>query len=299
MILVAFDYSLLGAVSMGIGFQQLGWLAHDYGHHQVFADRKWNRWATYFLGNICQGFSQRWWDDRHNSHHAITNVLDSDPDVDNLPLLAWSLHDVARVADWMKPWLKYQQYYFVFPFCPTLRIIWLLQTLFFIKSVDQHPNATYRAYATVERTTIALHWLWYFTVLYFASNRVLFFLISQLLPGFGIAIVVFFNHYACHHFKDTTEEFDFVELQLRTTRDMNPGVVTDWICGGLNYQIEHHLFPTAPRHSLSAMVPHVKEFCAAEGLPYEAADFLTGVGYLLKQLATVSDQLEKIKAHEQ
>jgi len=299
MILVAYDYSLLGAVSLGIGFQQLGWLAHDYCHHQVFPSRKWNRIAGYFFGNIAQGYSQRWWSDRHNSHHAITNVLDSDPDIDNLPLFVWSVHDVARVPQAIKPMLRYQQYYFLFPFCPSLRLIWNLQSILFVKSLRSHPNVVYRKYANPEQITLILHWVWYFTLLYFASNKLLFFLISQGLPGFGIAIIVFFNHYACHHFKDTTEDFDFLELQLRTTRDMEPGLITDWICGGLNYQIEHHLFPTAPRHSLSAISKIIKKFCEEENLPYQSADFVTGVGYLLQQLGTVSDTLDKIKAHEQ
>jgi hypothetical protein len=99
--LVAYDYSILAAFSLGIGLQQLGWLgydsekvfciccsrlfflfflsfyfilmcfsfcfniySHDYSHHQVFPDRKYNRWMGYVTGNIGQGFSQRWWDDR-------------------------------------------------------------------------------------------------------------------------------------------------------------------------------------------------------------------------------------------
>jgi len=298
MILVAFDYSMLGAISIGVGFQQLGWLGHDYSHHQVFESRTYNRWMGYFTGNICQGFSQRWWDDRHNSHHAITNVLDSDPDVDNLPLFVWSIHDISKVPTWVKPYLKYQQYYFLFPFCPLLRIIWLLQTLFFVASVQSHPNATYRSYAVVEQITVAIHWIWYFTVLYFATNRLWFFIISQAIPGFGIAIIVFFNHYACHHYKDTNEQFDFVDLVCETTRDMTPSPITDWICGGLNYQIEHHMFPTMPRHNLNEVSKFVKQFCKEQGAEYQCADFFEGVGFLIKQLAMVSNQLEKMKSHE-
>jgi len=253
----------------------------------------------YFFGNITQGLSQTWWTDRHNSHHAITNVLDSDPDIDNLPLFVWSIHDVSKVTPSMKPFIRYQQYYFLFPFCPSLRLIWLLQSFFFVKSMSSHPNMVYRKKATAEAITLSLHWIWYSTVLYFASNRILFFLISQGIAGFGIAIIVFFNHYACHHYKESTEEFDFLELQLRTTRDMEPGPIVDWICGGLNYQIEHHLFPTAPRYNLNAISKEVKKFCEQENLPYQSADFITGVGYLLQQLGTVSETLDKIKSHEQ
>jgi len=298
MILVAYDYSLLGAVSLGIGFQQLGWLGHDYSHHQVFPFRKWNRWFGYLTGNITQGLSQRWWDDRHNAHHAITNVLDSDPDIDNLPLFAWSIHDVERIPSWAKPYLKYQQYYFLFPFCPLLRLIWLLQSFRFVWLLDSHSNSSYRSYSKVEQLTLYVHWIWYLTLLYFASNRLLFFAISQSIPGFGISIIVFFNHYACHHYKHSKEEFDFLDLVCLTTRDMEPGIITDWICGGLNYQIEHHMFPTMPRHHLSTASKRVKQFCRDNNLEYQVAPFLEGVGYLLKQLATVSETVEKMNAHE-
>jgi fatty acid desaturase len=186
----------------------------------------------------------------------------------------------------------------VFPFCPTLRIIWLIQSVAFAIGISKHSNTKYRSYATAERLTMAAHWAWYLTLLYFASHRFWFVLITQCLPGFGIAIIVFFNHYACHHYKDVNEKFDFIDLVLETTRDLNPGVLTDWICGGLNYQIEHHLFPTMPRHNLSIAAKHVQQFCKQHKLTYQSADFIEGIGMLLKQLAEVSDVLEKIKTHE-
>jgi hypothetical protein len=57
-------------------------------------------------------------------------------------------------------------------------------------------------------------------------------------------------------------------LQLFTTRNMRPGLFIDWLWGGLNYQIEHHLFPTMPRHNLEKVMPMVKAFCAENNLPY-------------------------------
>jgi len=296
---VVFDQPILGALSMGIGFQQIGWLGHDYSHHQVFNSRYLNRLGGYLTGNIFQGFSQRWWDDRHNSHHAITNVLDSDPDVDNLPLFCWSVHDLYRVPESVKSWIRYQQYYFVFPFTPLLRLIWLFQSIMFVIGLPTHKNGVYRSYATPERVTLFIHWAWYLTVLAMTNNKIWFFVISQCLPGFGIAIVVFFNHYACHHYQNAQQQFDFVDLICNTTRDMTaPALLTplvDWICGGLNLQIEHHMFPTMPRHNLRAVVPLVEKFCKENNVPYQTAGFFEGVGYLHKQLAEVSSQLEKMK----
>ena len=86
---------LLAACLLGLFWQQSGWLAHDFLHHQVFQNRTYNNMAGLFLGNVSQGFSIAWWKDKHNTHHAVPNKLNDetiamDPDIDTLPLLAWS-----------------------------------------------------------------------------------------------------------------------------------------------------------------------------------------------------------------
>jgi len=291
-------YSILGGILVGIGWQQIGWLGHEMSHHQIFPNRKVNRFFGYFLGNVCQGFSQTWWNDRHNTHHAITNVLDSDPDVDNLPIFAWSEHDIPRIPLFVrKHIIIYQQYYFLI-FCPFLHFIWALQSIFFVISLKDAPNKKYSSYTPVERATILAHWTWYLTVMYFADHRFLFFLLTQGIAGFGVAIVVFFNHYACTHYKDNNEEFDFLDLIFLTTRNMTPSILKDWICGGLNYQIEHHMFPTLPRHNLKKCRVLVKQFCKENNITYQENGFFEGVGLIHQQLNHVSTLIKKIDSHQ-
>ena len=215
--------------------------------------------------------------------------------MNTLPFFVWSVHDLHKIPNFVRGYLKYQQYYFV-PFFLLLRLIWIVQCVMYVAlDLPKNPNKFYRSIARAEQVTLAIHWVWYFSLLYFASNHLLFFAISELLPGFGIAIIVFFNHYACYHYKDTKEQFDFVDLVCMTTRDMTPGVVTDWICGGLNYQIEHHMFPTMPRHNMSIAAKYTKQFCQEQNLEYQCTDFPTGFRDLLQQLSNVSNQLEKMK----
>jgi len=90
----------------------------------------------------------------------------------------------------------------------------------------------------------------------------------------------FFNHYACEHFQDNSRRneekpINFVELQLRTTKNSPPHFLMDWFAGGLNYQIEHHLFPTLPRHNLFKVSHLVKEFCEKNKLPYQSCGFFS------------------------
>lgn len=59
---------VLSAILLGLFWQQCGWLAHDFLHHQVFKDRLWNDVMGFALGNLSQGFSVGWWKNKHNAY---------------------------------------------------------------------------------------------------------------------------------------------------------------------------------------------------------------------------------------
>jgi len=107
---------------------------------------------------------------------------------------------------------------------------------------------------------------------------------------------VFFNHYACEHFAVNAQQdlkLNFVELQLRTTRNGAPSIILDWLAGGLNYQIEHHLFPTLPRHNLTKASVFVKDFCKEHNIPYQCCGFFYGVYLIHQQLHETGRMLLK------
>ena len=60
--------------------------------------------------------------------------------------------------------------------------------------------------------------------------------------------------------------------------------------GGLNYQIEHHLFPTLPRHNLAKVRAAVEELCRKHGLAYESCGMAAGTVKVLKHLADIASQ---------
>jgi len=141
----------------------------------------------------------------------------------------------------------------------------------------------------VEAVGLFIHWLYVFVLLFYLPSwgwRITWFIVSEFLSGFGIGIVVFFNHYSCDKYPSSLAG-NFVCLQLWTTRNMTPGVLTDWICGGLNYQIEHHLFPAMPRHNLYKASFKVKAFCAENNLPYLCSDFYEGLQKVLYFLNSI------------
>lgn len=301
-ILLVYGYWLPSAISMGIFWQQSGWLSHEYCHHSVFKNRKYNNWMGFLMGNLLQGYSITWWKDRHNTHHAITNVVDSDPDIDNLPLFIWTKHDFHKLVYWGPTFgkvLQYQAFYFV-PFCFFLRLIWCLQSILFTSYMKTSPSKVYQDAATFERRLIIIHWVLVLSMIFtFCPSytaMVYYFLISEMIGGFGIAIIVFFNHYACEHFPDCDKKkLGFVEMQLRSTRNAKPNPVIDWIAGGLNYQIEHHLFPTMARNKLFRAGQIIQEYCKTnnKSYSYQACTFWEGLVILHKHLWTIGQEVPR------
>lgn len=293
-----FGHWVIGALILGLAYQQLGWLAHDYCHQQVFKNRRLNNFFGYFCGNVMSGYSVNWWKERHNTHHAITNVLDADPDVDNLPLFIWDKHDFARVPTMpvSAKLIPYQSYYFL-PFTLTLKIIWNLQSIFFVR---RKQSAAWERVASAERRSLIIHYLALFLICFFSFNSIGaaigFVLISELVGGAGIANIVFMNHYGCDQLNIVDgKKTNFVQLQLMTTRNIDPSLWMNWFSGGLNLQIEHHLFPTMPRHNLLKVRPLVQELCKKHNLAYQSKPFFGCLSAILKKLAFVA---EEFKEHE-
>ncbi len=284
---------VLSAIVLGTMWQQLGWTSHELLHHQVYMNRTINNFIAWFSGCVLLGFSCVWWNDRHNAHHAATNIDGSDPDIDNLPLLAWSASDVKRASPGERKLIKYQAYYFWF-ILPLLNIIWCTNSIFFVKDVMR--TSKYRFYRSrwvAEAIGISLHYCgliaFLYTTLPSVSAAILYFIAAKLVGGSFLAFVVFFNHYSCPKLDfDSVAGENYVIMQLVSTRNMTPGTFTDWFWGGLNYQVEHHLFPTMPRHNMYKCSLRVRAFCKKHNLPYLCSDFGEGVGYIKSFLEDIA-----------
>jgi len=197
--------------------------------------------------------------------------------------------------------VPYQHWYFI-PWTSTLKLIWGLQSIFYLQDTSLH-NRSYLKSLIAERITLLLHYILMYFVLRMApsfSASVLFFLISQMIGGSGIALIVFMNHYACEQLtKSDGKEAGFLILQLQGTKNIDPGLFMDWFAGGLNYQVEHHLFPTIPRHNLHLVKPIIENFCKENELPYFSGSYsgcLTSILQRLSHIAQIHrNQIDKQK----
>lgn len=183
-----------------------GWLAHDVLHHQVFENRALNRALGYIVGNVYQGFSVAWWTDKHTTHHAVPNIHQEDPDIDTMPLLAWSEHALSLFSEMpentaSKTMIRFQAFYF-FPLLAFARLSWAIQSLIFVSpftnssvfTSSPHKKVVHAPY--IETAGLLLHWAWYLGLMwaYLTPGRaLLYFLTSQGGCGLFLALVFALN----------------------------------------------------------------------------------------------------------
>ena len=306
---VSFDsmvMHIVGAVFLGLFWQQCGWLAHDFLHHQVFKTRALGDLAGIIVGNLFQGFSVQWWKSKHNSHHAVPNLhesspdaADGDPDIDTMPILAWTLKMAESAKDsslgrFMIRW----QAVFYFPVLLFARLAWAYQSWVFVfGGYGQHSvkgaalDRKKMAYPLLEKLALILHYTWVLAIMYHMPllNALVYFLVGQTSCGLMLAIVFGLGHNGMAVYP-ANERPDFWKLQVTTTRNVTSTPFVDWFCGGLQYQVDHHLFPMLPRHNLKKVHTLVESFCKEQGVSYHEADMLTGTIEVLEHLQKVSTE---------
>ena len=281
---------LAAATLMGTFFQQSGWLAHDFLHHQVFRSRALNNAAGLVVGNLWQGFSVAWWKDKHNTHHAAPNMMHEDatrtpvdPDIDTLPLLAWSAEMLPALTTPTQRRLVRHQHWLLFPILFVARISWLAQSIAF--PLDRTLRVPARR---MELGLLLAH----HAAMAGAAFSLLpplkaaaFALGSQLVCGLLLGFVFVQSHNGMEVYSDARS---FMHAQLTSTRNIHGSLFVDWFTGGLNRQIEHHLFPTLPRHNLARAQRLVRELCSKHGLYYEECSLGYGTARVLGRLREVA-----------
>eukprot|EP00545_Synedropsis_sp_CCMP1620_P002700 CAMPEP_0119007058 /NCGR_PEP_ID=MMETSP1176-20130426/2739_1 /TAXON_ID=265551 /ORGANISM="Synedropsis recta cf, Strain CCMP1620" /LENGTH=484 /DNA_ID=CAMNT_0006959121 /DNA_START=12 /DNA_END=1466 /DNA_ORIENTATION=+ len=308
------------ALLMGLFFQQCGWLAHDFLHHQVFRHRKYGDLAGIFWGNVMEGYSVQWWKNKHNGHHAVPNLhstsavsQDGDPDIDTMPMLAWSLKQARSYRELANDgkdsavvrFFIRNQAALYFPILLLARLSWLNESfkiVFGLGAVSENAALEMKTkglqYPFLEKLGIVLHYTWAFTVAsgfgrFSFMYSVMYFMIMTCSCGWFLAIVFGLGHNGMETYDAQTRP-DFWKLQVTTTRNIIgghgfPQAFVDWFCGGLHYQVDHHLFPSLPRHSLPKAHKLVESFCKEWGVKYHEADLVDGTMEVLNHLQNVSD----------
>ncbi|MET0734718.1 MAG: acyl-CoA desaturase [Microbacterium sp.] len=258
-------WQLFTAVGFAVLFTQIAFLGHDAAHRQIFVSGRWNDWTTLVLGNLFVGMSYGWWRHKHTRHHANPNKIDVDPDID-LPVISFTPQQVSERRSPIARWLVGHQGIFFFP-------------ILLLEGLSLHASSVRRMFQReplerrwAESGLLVLRLAGFVTLVFLVlSPGIAFVFLGVQLGLFGVYMGMAFapNHKGMPLVpKDA--KLDFLTRQVLMSRNVRGTRALDIAMGGLNYQVEHHLFPSMPRPHLRLAAPLVAEYCASRGVTYTA-----------------------------
>ncbi|MFE5855330.1 acyl-CoA desaturase [Streptomyces sp. NPDC056500] len=289
---------LLLAPPLALLSARTGFLAHDAGHAQISRDRRTNRLIQLFHGNVLLGMSQQWWNDKHQRHHAHPNDIDKDPDV-AADILVFTQRQAGGRSGF-HGWLTRHQAWLFFPLTTLEGIalkVYGLRAVFSPNRLSGSPRS--RTDRATEGLLLVAHLLGYAALLVATmpiGRALLFALIHQLLLGLHLGMAFAPNHKGMP-MPDEREgrSWGHLRRQVLTSRNVRGGAVTDWMLGGLNYQIEHHLFPSMPRPHLKLAQPLVRAHCRSLGISYAESGLVDSYRQALTHMHEVGEPLRNAR----
>ncbi len=243
-------HPFLSFVLATLGGITLVWWIHDAGHDAYFENKKLSQVLIEFFGIVFLGMPQiDYHYFIHRKHHALTNRIGGDPALETGPV-RWGVSHVKESGSA----LPYQQWIWFFGVLP---LTWPLITLTCLKLMVK-TRAYLRIFLLLLRWTFVVWWL---------DFDFVFILGPILITGFVLGFSATLNHFHLPISKQGNGTFP--ASVFRSTQNISSdGWFMTWLMGGLNFHIEHHLFPRLPSYQLKRISPYVKEFASFHGLPY-------------------------------
>lgn len=272
--------TVAGAIILAIHYPRSGYLAHDIAHNHWGPRNEPKARAMLSVVALTQGFGATWWVEKHELHHSFPNgcrmgddgvLRPIDGDIDTAPWLVWDkalakYNALARNTVWDKilsfamPRLQVALF---FPLLALSRFNWSWQSI----------ETAMRKENFLEAFLCSAHWILGLTLAGFltpgpAWTGWIWFLLAQCLGGFILGFVFVLNHTGMEVY-DAGASGGFYDRQARATRNTPSSIFHDWATGGLNSQIEHHMFPTMARGNLPKMREATKIALLDCGYAYE------------------------------
>ncbi|CAD5118501.1 DgyrCDS7196 [Dimorphilus gyrociliatus] len=270
---------LVSAGLLATAQAQAGWTQHDYGHLSVFNNFKLNHLFHQITIGHLKGASSHWWNFRHFQHHVKPNIHKKDPDItlpqvfllgDHLPR-EWGSQKRGKAP------YNHQHNYF-----------WILGPWFLLPGYFHLENIYF---VLMRRDWYDVLWMsTFFLKFFYLGNSILaggwatfkFYMFVRWLESHWFVFVTQMNHLPMEIGKDHNN--DWVTSQLISTCNVEPGLFNNWFSGHLNFQIEHHLFPTMPRHNYPKVAPYVKDLCKKHNVTYVEKKLGTAFADIIRSL---------------
>ena len=255
-------FQLIIAGALGIIFTQFAFLGHEASHRQVFNSGKANDRAGRALASGVVGMSYSWWMNKHTRHHANPNTVGKDPDI-AVDVISF-LEEDAATATGLRALITRHQAALFFPFLLFEGINLHVKSfghIFGRGKVDNRPLEIALILARMAIVVGAIFWV--------LPLGMAFAFLGVQLAVFGVYMGASFapNHIGMEIVPEGAK-LDFLSKQVLTGRNVTGGMWMTAFMGGLNFQIEHHLFPSMARPHLRATRRLVREACVAQGIPY-------------------------------
>jgi fatty acid desaturase len=256
-------WTALAALAIGFTSRQLGIIGHDAGHLAVFRSER-NNWL---LGQLCLdlvlGMSFWSWRERHNKHHVLTNDIEDDPDLEFGGL--FTLDETAAASQTgLRRWVtRYQAWLFV-------PIVTLTLDLAFRSDGWLFTLRELRGWRRIQEVSLLLLSvaLWASPFLLLGWRWLAIYIGAQWVGNLYLGLVFAPNHKGMPTWA-AGQKLPFLDRQVLSSCNVRAGAIEDYLYSGLNYQIEHHLFPSMPRANFKRAQAIVQPFCASIGMPYE------------------------------
>ncbi|KAI3643577.1 hypothetical protein MP228_013132 [Amoeboaphelidium protococcarum] len=291
---------VLSALLFGFTWHGLSFTVHDAGHHSVTGEKKIDDLFGSVLASFCGGLSMQWWMCNHNVHHIVTNDPEHDPDIQHLPVFAVctklfnslysSFYERVMEFDVVARTLVSMQHYLYYPIMTFGRFNLYANSLSFLLNFKTNDGRKLR---WLELCGMAFFWTWfgYFLVGHIQGwgLRLMFLYLSHAFTAI-LHVQITLSHFAMSTEPEHENEH-FAVKAARTTMNVDCEEWMDWFHGGLQFQIEHHMFPRIPRCHFRKLAPLVRQFCIEQNLPYQIDHFYGSNLTVLSSLKSVADQV--------
>ncbi|WP_437074458.1 fatty acid desaturase family protein [Streptomyces sp. enrichment culture] len=267
---------------------QIALVSHDLAHRQVFRSGRTSALWGRLFGNLGIGMSYGWWMNKHTRHHANPNHEELDPDVAP-DILVWSTEQ-ARASRGAARLIGGHQAWLFFPLLTLEGFNLHVASLRALRSPSMKNRAS-------EAALLLLHIAVYLAALFLVlspGKALAFLAVHQCLFGVYLGCTFAPNHKGMPTFRGD-ERPDFLRRQVLTSRNVCGGPLTDVLLGGLNYQIEHHLFPSMPTPHLRRAQVLVRAYCAEIGVPYHETGLIRSYREALAHLHRVGEPIRRAR----
>mmetsp|Transcript_1808 Transcript_1808/g.4418 ORF Transcript_1808/g.4418 Transcript_1808/m.4418 type:complete len:899 (-) Transcript_1808:84-2780(-) len=297
--------TIVAGVVLGLAWQQIAFLAHDADHWGITTPRVGSSLnvLSWFLASVLFGISRSMWNEEHSLHHAITLRPQEDPQFNYLPLWLISKKELdvegTHVGFLTRTLVSVQHFTFVPVSVVVGRFNFYLISM--LSAIKRSMLATsWRDFysGVLDVFGMCLFWTWYVALVELldtGKERALFVLMSNWTVGI-LHIQLVLSHLATETFTAEEERAEqFFAFQLKTSRNIDSSWYDHWFHGGLEYQIEHHLFPQLPRHNFSKVKPFIEEICRRHGVPYRSTSFSKALKDVLSDFRSLAMDVASLK----